>query len=88
MNVIIHSYQCTVILWQTSLDIGFCTIQKSVAVPSLNITEQRQEIMMPTICLFIPCNNAAGLNLYQWAGDILKKKLLLTEHMLHILNNL
>lgn len=37
--------------------------------------------MMPTICLFIPCNNAAVLNLYQWAGDILTKKLLLTENI-------
>lgn len=62
------------------LDIGACTIEKSVAVPSLNITEQRQKIMMPTICLFILCNNAAVLNLYQRAGDILTKKLCLIEH--------
>lgn len=63
------------------LGIGSCTIEKSAAVPSLNITEQRQKILMPTICLFIVCKNAAVLNLYQRAGDILTKKPHLMEHI-------
>ena len=62
------------------LDIGSHTIEKSVVVPSLNITEQRQKIMMPIICLFILCKNAAVLNISQRAGDILTKKLHLMEH--------
>lgn len=54
-------------------------MQKSVAVPSLNITEQRQKTKVPTVCLFILCNNAGALNLYQQAGDTLTKKLCLME---------
>lgn len=65
------------------LDIGSHTIEKSVAIPSLNITEQRQKIM-PAICLFIVCSNAAVLNLYQRAGDILTKKLRLVEHFTYV----
>lgn len=62
------------------LDIGSHTMEKSVVAPNLNITEQRQKAMMPTIFLFILCDNAAVFHLSQLVSDTLTKKLFLMEH--------
>lgn len=64
------------------LNTGSQTMEKLVAAPNLNISEQRQKATMPTIFLFILCDNAAVFHLSQRVSDTLTKKLFLMEHFI------